>query len=308
MATKILVTRRIHPEAISMLRGAGLEIKYFDVNQLLDQTILLEIIPGFDAILTCVTDKLHSDILTLAPKLRVISNMAAGLDNIDVRFAKSKGIQVFNTPDVVTASTADMTLTIAFALMRKIIASHTFVINGEWKGWDPEIFLGRTFSALTWGIVGFGKIGKAVAKRLTGFEIPVLYFDPVENSAIDNATKTDLSILLKKSDVVSLHIPLTQQTHCFFDWEKFSLMKPSAYFINMARGGVINQIHLVKALRENIIAGAALDVFDPEPIPIDHEILTLNNVIFTPHIGTATQECRREMAILAAKNIINYFK
>lgn len=307
MSKNILVTRRVHPEAIRLLKNVGLQVKYFNHNRPLDKDILFKILPAFDAVFSCVTDKLTAEVLANAPNLKAISNMAVGLDNIDLDFAKKNGIQVFNTPDVVTASTADMTLALAFASMRKIIPAHSFVKEGKWKGWDPEIFIGRTFSALSWGIIGFGKIGKAVAKRLTGFDIKVFYYDPVEESDAYHAIKADLTTILKHSDIISLHLPLTQQTRYFFNHEKFSLMLSSALFINMARGGVVNQTDLIKALRENVIAGAALDVFEPEPIPADHEILKFNNVLFSPHIGTATQECRKEMAIMAAENLQKFF-
>jgi glyoxylate reductase len=241
-------------------------------------------------------------------RLKIISNMAVGLDNIDVEAAKELGIKVFNTPHVVTGPTADLTVTIAFALLRKIKDAEIFVRKGNWKVWDPEIFVGRNFSSLTWGIIGYGNIGKAVAKRLSGFEMKILCYDPLQTAKDRIAEFSEIDALLKKSDVVSLHLPLNEETRNFFDHRKFSLMKKDAIFINMARGGVVNSSDLLVALKQKYIAGAALDVFSPEPIPLGHEVLSYDNVIVTPHIGTATFECRKEMAEFAAKNIISNIK
>ena len=305
----ILVTRRINQDAINLLNNEGFEVQYFNVNVSLDRNILASILPKFDGVLCCVSEKIDSGLLSSAyPRLKVISNMAVGLDNIDVSTAKSLGISVFNTPNVVTESTADMTIALAFALLRQINAAHKFIFDGAWKGWDPEIFVGRSFSNLTWGIVGFGNIGKAVGQRLSGFGMQIYFYDPkVDGYSQTYAVKTDLDLLLDLADIVSLHIPLTQESRHFFNAEKISKMKPSGLLINMARGGIVHTENLMEALRTKKIAGAALDVFDPEPIPSTHEILKFDNIILTPHIGTATLECRRDMAVMAANNLINFF-
>ena len=303
---RILVTRKIHISAIKLLKEKGLEVISFDVNKPLDPKYLTDNINKFDGVLTCVSERIDRNILLKTNgRLRVISNMAVGLDNIDVEFAKSLGIKVFNTPGVVTAPTADMTIGLAFTLLRKIREADHFVRQGSWKAWDPEIFLGRNFSSLVWGIIGYGNIGKAVAKRLAGFGMKILFYDPVASQDDSIACSAGIDELLKQSDVISLHLPLNRETRDFLDNSRFGLMKNSTIIINMARGGVINSDALLEALKNHTVAGAALDVFDPEPIPSDHEILSLDNVILTPHIGTATIECRREMAELAAINIIN---
>lgn len=306
---RILVTRKIHSSAIAMLKEAGFEVVSLDENKPCDPDFLSENIDKFDGLLSCVSERIDKTLLLkAATRLKVISNMAVGLDNIDVNTATGLGIRVFNTPDVVTGPTADLTLSLAFALIRKIGQADSFVRHGLWKSWDPEIFLGRNFSSLVWGIIGYGNIGKAVAKRLSGFGMTVLFFDPVTTNSDEYASNSSITELLRSSDVVSLHFPLTDKTVKYFDKEKFKVMKTDAILINMARGGVVNSLDLIDALRNKRIAGAAIDVFDPEPIPVTHEILSFENVIITPHIGTATLECRKGMAEMAAKNIVDNLK
>jgi glyoxylate reductase len=303
----VLVTRRIHSSAIEMLKAAGLSVTSFETNEPLNKSYLEQNLSNFDAVLSCVSDKIDRSIIkkAVAGKLKIISNMAVGLDNIDVKYAKECGIKVFNTPGVVSGPTADMTIALAFTLLRKISNAHQFVIAGHWKSWDPEIFLGRNFDSLTWGIIGYGNIGKILAKRLQGFEMNIIYFDPAFSENDQYSTAVSINELLNQSDVISLHVPLTKETENFIDLEKLKAMKKTAVLVNMARGGVINSSDLIVALRNKIISAAALDVFTPEPIPADNEILTLDNVILSPHIGTATIECRKEMAEMAAGNIIN---
>ncbi len=303
---RILITRKINPSAKILLEKACLEVTSFDINEPLDPKYLTDNIDKFDAILTCVSEKVdRSLILRSKKRLKIISNMAVGLDNIDVVSADEFGIKVFNTPGVVTGPTADLTVSLAFALLRKVKEADMFVREGLWKAWDPEIFVGRNFSSLVWGIVGYGNIGKAVAKRLSGFGMDILFYDPVENISDNISVYTGIDELLTKSDVISLHLPLTEDTKDFFDMRKFRLMRKEAILVNMARGGVVKSSDLLETLKQKGIAGAALDVFAPEPIPIRNEILTFDNVLLTPHIGTATVECRKEMAEYAAKNIIN---
>jgi len=235
------------------------------------------------------------------------------LDNIDVSTARALGIEVRNTPDVVTECTADFTLAMALSLLRKIPQAHDYVRRDKWTAWDPEIFLGRTLCGLTWGIVGLGKIGLAVARRIIGFGCHIMYFDPyvtltqLQDGQIE-LQKTGFRDLLKASDIISVHVPLTAETKYLMDGEALRAMKKTAFLINMARGQVVKSKDLVSALMKKRIAGAALDVFDPEPISGNHDILKFGNIIVTPHIGTATEECRREMAMAAAKNIVDFFK
>ena len=309
---KILITRRIHQDAVDLLRKY-IEIDYVEKNEPLSRQFLLENLRNYTGVLSCVSEKFDSELLDSAKdNLRVISNMAVGLDNIDLVKAKEFGILVYNTPGVVTDSTADLTICLALALIRKINLAQKYIQENKWIAWDPEIFLGRTLKSLKWGIVGFGQIGQAVAKRLYGFGVDISYYDPqVDIDCLNGyikVNKTTFEDILVKSDIVSLHIPLNNKTEHLFNIEKFKQMKKSAYLINIARGGVVNTSDLILALKTKEIARAALDVFDPEPLQGNHEIFNFDNVLITPHIGTATLECRKEMALMAAKNILKFFK
>ena len=306
---KILIARKIHSSARTLLEAAGFDVVSFNENIPLDPHYLLKHVDQYDGILTCVSEKIDRDLLIKARvRLKIISNMAVGLDNIDVESAKEFGIIVCNTPDVVTGPTADMTITLAFSLLRKIKEADIFVRLGYWKAWDPEIFLGRNFDSLSWGIIGYGKIGKAVAKRLNCFGIEVSFYDPQFSKSDSFAKAKSLDQILLESDVVSLHLPLKKETENLISHNKLLLMKSDAILINMSRGGIVNSNDLIYALEKKIISGAALDVYAPEPIPMDNKILELPNILLTPHIGTGTVECRKEMAELAAKNIVNNLK
>jgi lactate dehydrogenase-like 2-hydroxyacid dehydrogenase len=310
---KVLITRKIHPEAVGLLRSR-FDIDYQGQNVPLPRQYLIDHIGNYHGILSCVSERFDAGLLERAKlKLKIISNMAAGLDNIDVSTARALGIEVRNTPDVVTECTADFTLAMALSLLRKIPQAHDYVRRDKWTAWDPEIFLGRTLCGLTWGIVGLGKIGLAVARRIIGFGCHIMYFDPyvtltqLQDGQIE-LQKTGFRDLLKASDIISVHVPLTAETKYLMDGEALRAMKKTAFLINMARGQVVKSKDLVSALMKKRIAGAALDVFDPEPISGNHDILKFGNIIVTPHIGTATEECRREMAMAAAKNIVDFFK
>jgi glyoxylate reductase len=309
---KVLITRRIHREAVELLTSC-FDVDYIDKNEPLSRKFLIDNIRKYQGILCCVSEKFDADLLLLArTNLKIISNMAAGLDNIDAKTAYSLGIEVRNTAEVVTECTADFTLALALSLLRKVPQAQDYIRLNKWISWDPEIFLGRNLRDLTWGIVGLGKIGQAVARRLFGFGCHLLYYDPyvtldfLQNGLVE-LKKTSLQELLKASDIISLHVPLTEETTYLINSDAFKTMKKTALLINMARGRVVNTSDLVTALKNCEIAGAALDVFDPEPLSGDHDILRFDNIIVTPHIGTASEECRRDMAVTAAKNIVNFF-
>ncbi len=308
---KILITRKIDSEAVSLL-NEHFEVKYYNENIPLPKKLLKEEIKDYDAILSCVSEKLDQEVIkTGLPKLKVISNMAMGLDNIDVEFAQSNGISVFNLSGLVTDATADMTLAMYLSLNRKLNSAFNYVKSGNWTSWDPEIFCGRTLKNLIWGIIGFGNIGKAVAKRCLGFGTKIIYYDPYVSKTNLNGNsivKKSLLDLMKQSDVISIHVPLNKNTNNMINYSNLSLMKRGAVLVNMARGGVVNSNDLYRMLSKKMISGAALDVFNPEPIDKGNNILSLDNVLITPHIGTATTDCRKVMAIGAAMNVINYFK
>lgn len=308
---KILITRKIDSEAVSLL-NEHFKVKCYNENIPLSKKLLKEEIKDYDAVLSCVSEKLDQEVIKIGlPKLKVISNMAMGLDNIDVEFAQSNGISVFNLSGLVTDATADMTLAMYLSLNRKINSAFNYVKSGNWTSWDPEIFCGRTLKNLIWGIIGFGNIGKAVAKRCLGFGTKIIYHDPyVYKTKLNgyNIIKKSLLDLIKQSDVISMHVPLNKNTSNMINYGNLSLMKRDAVLVNMARGGVVNSNDLYRILSTKMISGAALDVFNPEPIDKGNNILDLDNVLITPHIGTATIDCRKVMAVGAAMNVINYFK
>lgn len=304
---KILITRRVHPEAVFLLRE-HFDVEYSGENRPFDVEKLNKVAGNYDGILSNISERFDAELLMKsAHKLKVISNMAVGTDNIDTEAAMQFGIKVFNTPDVVTAPTADFTLALGLDLLRKTHEAHNHVMQKKWLVWDPEILLGHNMNMITWGIIGYGRIGRAVAERVKSFGSRILFYDELyEGNDEINAKRAELDYLIEQSDVISLHIPLTKGSAGFFDSSKFNKMKRNAYLINTSRGGVVDTNALLEALQNETIAGAALDVFYPEPIPENHEIFNCKNVIFAPHIGTATIECRREIAVMAARNLVSF--
>jgi len=308
---RVLVARRVDPAAVALLRRSA-DVEYHDENQPLPRAYLLEHVHAFDAVLSTVTERFDAEVLRRGtPRLRAVSNMAAGLDNVDVACAAELGIRVFNAPESTVEATADHTLAVALALIRQVVPAGRFVRDGGWKGWDPYLFLGRTISGLTWGLYGFGRIGQAVARRAAAFGASISYYDrSVSITSLDGGVavrRVGRDELLAGSDVLSVHVPLTAETTGCIGGAELRSMKPGAFLVNMARGKVVDSAALAEVLRQRRIAGAALDVFDPEPLGPPHEILEIDNVLLTPHIGTGTVECRREMAVQAARNLIDFF-
>jgi glyoxylate reductase len=249
-----------------------------------------------EGLLTMLTDRVDAELLDHAPRLRAISNYAVGYDNIDVEAAARRGIPVGNTPDVLTETTADLALALLLAAARRLPAAIDSVLRGDWGTWEPDRYLGFEVHGATLGIIGMGRIGAAVARRARSFEMNVI-----------DATARDrdaLTPLLRDSDFVSLHCPLTPQTHHLIDAAALSQMRPTAILINTARGPIVDQAALRQALIEGTIAGAALDVTDPEPLPADDPLLEAPNLIVVPHIGSATHATREKMADLAVENLL----
>jgi len=309
---RILVTRKIHEDAVALLRR-HFEVDYIHENRPLDPAYLVGHLHEFDGVLSTVSERLDGPLLSRRDsRIKAISNMAAGLDNVDIATAVARGIRVFNTPEATIDSTADMTVAIALTLIRQVIPAQRFIAEDQWRAWDPMIFQGRTLSGMTWGICGMGRIGRAVAKRVAAFGVSIAYFDPqVDSSSIDGhfqAQSVTFGDLLQFSDVISIHTPLTPQTRGLFCEDAFRAMKRGAFLVNMARGPLVDSTALLGALKKGWITGAAMDVFDPEPLPGGHEIIGMDNVVITPHIGTSTQECRREMAMRAAENLVQFFQ
>jgi glyoxylate reductase len=258
---------------------------------------------GADALICLLTDRVDADLIGAAPNLRVISNLAVGYDNIDVAAASARGIAVGNTPGVLTETTADLAFALLLAAARRITEGDRFVRDGKWKTWDPSLLLGYDVHGATLGIVGFGAIGQAVARRARGFEMRVLYNTRSPNDT-PGATAVRLDDLLRQSDIVSLHAPLTPQTQHLIGERELQLMKPTAILINTARGPLVDQPALVRALTEGWIAAAGLDVAEVEPIPPDDPLLLAPNCVLLPHMGSASHATRARMADMAVDNVL----
>lgn len=256
-----------------------------------------------DGIFSLLTIPITRSVLDQAPKLRVVSNMAVGVDNIEIPACTERRIPVGNTPGVLTEATADLTMTLLLAAARGIYPAIMDARQGKWKTWSPTGWLGTDLDSTTLGIIGMGKIGRAVAQRALGFGMRIIYTDP-QPVSYSYATQVPLDQLLAESDIITLHIPLTAQTRGLINSKAIKLMKPSAILVNASRGPVVNTEDLYTALVEHKITAAALDVTDPEPLPPSHPLYSLSNCIILPHIGSATRQTRKRMAELACDNLL----
>jgi len=267
----------------------------------------MEKVHGAEGILCLLTDKIDAPVLESAgPQLKVVSNHAVGFDNIVVADATARGIPVGNTPGILTDATADFAFALLMAAARRLTEAERYLRAGKWVTWGPSTLLGMDMVGKTLGLVGFGRIGQAVAKRASGFEMRVIYFDPHAAPPPGEKARpvTSLDSLLRESDFVSLHTPLTAETRHLVNADFLSRMKPEAILINTSRGGVLDQDALYDALKAKRIFAAALDVTEPEPLPLDCPLLTLENCLIAPHIASASTYSRDMMAFLAAQNLI----
>jgi glyoxylate reductase len=269
--------------------------------------VLLREAPVVDAVLSLLTDRIDAAVMDAAPKLRVISNMAVGFDNIDVREATRRKIMVCNTPGVLTETTADFAFALLLAAARRVVEGERIVRAAKWKTWGPMTLLGQDVHHATLGIIGLGRIGAEVAKRGRGFDMKVIYYDTVRRPDVEKELGVefaDLNTLLAKSDFVTIHTPLLAETHHLIGEEQFRLMKKTVILVNTARGPIVDPKALYKALRDGQIAYAALDVTEPEPIPPDDPLLTLDNIVIAPHIASASVATRTKMAMMAVDNLL----
>lgn len=268
---------------------------------------LSTMLPQAEGLFTLLVDPIGEDLLEKAPGLRVISNMAVGVDNIDLEACTARGIPVGNTPGVLTAGTADLTMALVLAVARRLPEAQTDARAGRWTTWNPTGWLGTDLEGATVGIVGMGKIGTAVARRLKPFQVNLIFNNRSPKPGVAqelNAQQVSLEDLIRKSDFLCLHVPLNDDTHHMIDKHTLQEMKPSAILINAARGQVVDTKALVTALEENWIRAAGLDVTDPEPLPPDHPLYSLENCLITPHIGSATHHTRQQMAHKACQNLL----
>lgn len=308
MSWSVLVTRQIPESGIKLLKEHCQTVDINPENRVWTKEELIAHLPGHQGVLCQLTDKIDSEVLEHAHKcgIKGFANMAVGYDNIDVGYAKKLGILVTNTPGVLTETTAELTWALIFAVARRIVEADSFTRAGRFTAWDPMLFLGQDISHKTLGIIGAGRIGSAVALMSRGFNMRVVYCDPVQNKCLEeqlHAERKDLHELLKIADVVCIHTTLTKETYHLIGERELSLMKPTAILVNVARGAVVDEEALVRALKNRKIAGAGLDVYENEP-QIHPELPGLNNVVLLPHIGSATVETREKMARMAAENLI----
>jgi len=305
-APKVFITRVIRENGLELVRE-NCQADIWPEELPPGREALLKRVRGVDGLLCLLTDRIDGEVMDAAgPGLKVISNHAVGFDNIDVAAATERGIPVGNTPGILTDATADMAFALMMAAGRRVVEAEKFLRAGKWKTWGPSMLLGVDFAGATLGIIGFGRIGQAVAKRATGFGMRILYYDHSVSSADPNllAVSTDLDTLLAESDFVSLHVPLTPDTHHMVNADFLSKMKPNAVLVNTARGGVLDQSALYETLKAKRIFAAALDVTDPEPLPLSSPLLERDNCIIVPHIASASVRSRDMMSYLSAKNLL----
>ena len=292
---RVFVTRALPFETVDRLRAAH-DVHEWSGDMPPPPADLRAGVADAEGLLSLITDRVDAALLDAAPRLRAIANMAVGTDNIDVEAAAARGIAVGNTPDVLTDATADLAFALLLALARRIVPGAEKVRAGTWRTWEPAGDLGADLAGATLGIVGWGRIGQAVARRAAGFGMEVVHSS--------RSSGVPLEELLATADFVSLHTPLTPGTRALIDAAALSRMKPTALLINTARGGVVDQDALRTALHEGTIAGAALDVTDPEPLPPDHPLLDSPNLLVVPHVGSATVRTRAKMAAMAVENLL----
>lgn len=304
MKPRVLVTRHVYPAAVAILQEHCI-VDYQDTYEVMDAARLAKRLQHADGVVCQLTDPLTQEVLAQAPKLKVVSQIAVGTDNIDVAAAQARGIVVTHTPGVLTEATADLTWALLLATARRLPTAERFLRSGEWRRWDVDLLCGSDVHGRTLGLVGFGRIGQAVAKRALGFGMRVLYSArsdaPAEVADALQAARLPLDALLRESDFVSLHVPLRDETRHLIGVEQLCRMKRSAFLINTARGPVVDEAALVAALEEGLIAGAGLDVFEQEPT-VHPGLLALPNVVLLPHVGSAVTSVRSLMCALAASD------
>jgi glyoxylate reductase len=292
---RVFVTRQLPGGALDRL-AAQHDVEVWPERQPPPRDELLKRAPELEGLLSLLTDRVDAELMDAAPNLRAISNYAVGVDNVDVEAATARGIPVGNTPDVLTESTADLALALMLAIARRLAEGEAFVRAGRWATWEPALMLGRDLHGATVGIVGYGRIGRAVGRRLEGFGCEIL--------TTARSGGVPLTELLERSDFVTLHTPLTPQTRGLIDADALHRMKPTAYLVNTARGPIVDTNALAHALQGGEIAGAALDVTDPEPLPGDQPLLEAPNLLVVPHVGSATRATRAKMADMAVDNLL----
>lgn len=308
---KVYVTRELPERGLKIIRES-FDAEVWPEYSAPPREVIVKKVANIDALVPLLSDKIDAQVFDAAPKLKIVAQMAVGFDNIDLKEANKRGIHVTNTPGVLTETTADFAWALLMAVARRVAEADRYIRNGEWRtSWHPNMLVGRDVYGATIGVVGAGRIGFAVAKRAKGFNMRILYYNPSARQALEKelgAKRVGLDTLLRESDFVSVHVPLTKATYHMISAEQLELMKRTAYLINNSRGSVIDEEALHKALKEGRIAGAAVDVFEQEPTSRDNPLLKLDNVVVTPHISSASQETRSRMAEMVAENLVTFFE
>lgn len=314
MNKKVFVTRKIPDVGINMLRDHGYEVTVYPKNKVPTQKEIAHFLKrgNYDAVLSLLTDKINAQVFDAAPSVKIYANYATGFDNIDLVEAKKRNIVVTNSPAPQTAeSVAEHTVALMLALAARIVEADEFVRRKKYKGWEPMNFVGTDILGKTLGLIGAGRIGERVAYYARGLGMTIVYYDVARNEKIEKECGATYCVtpedVLTKADVVSLHVPLMDSTRHLINADRLALMKPTSFLVNTARGPVIDEMALEKALKGGVIAGAGLDVFEFEPA-IAPGLRKLQNVILTPHIASASLETRNQMAEIAANNIIDFFE
>ena len=308
---KVYVTREIPERGLKTIRER-FDTEVWHEYAPPPKEVIIKNVRDVDALASLLSDKIDAEVFDVATKLKIVAQFAVGVDNIDVKEATRRGIYITNTPGVLTETTADFTWALLMAVARRVVEADKRVRAGQWKvGWHPSMLLGRDVCGATIGIVGAGRIGSAVVRRAKGFNMKILYHSPSAKPKLERklgAKRVDLDALLKASDFVSIHVPLTKQTYHMINEEKLRLMKKTAYLINNSRGAIVDEKTLYRALKEGWIAGAGLDVFEREPTPVDNLLLKLDNVVVAPHMSSSSHETRSRMAEMVAENLVAFFE
>lgn len=303
---RVFVTRELPEEALQPLKQTA-EVDLWTGELPPPREVMLERTAQADGLLCLLTDRVDAELLDHAPRLKVVSQMAVGFDNIDVEACTARGIPVGNTPGVLTETTADLAFGLLLATARRLVEADRVTRSGGWKTWSPMFLTGPDVHHAVLGIVGMGRIGVEVARRARGFQMEILYADARANPDAEQefgAKRVSLEELLQAADFVTLHTPLTPATHHLIGARELAMMKPSAILINTSRGPVVDQNALVEALRNGTIRAAGLDVYEEEPLPPDHALAAMENVVLLPHIGSASIATRMKMAKLAVENLL----
>lgn len=306
----VFITRELPGIAFELLRENKISFDFYEKDKPIPRKLLLQKVKYCKALIPLLTEQIDREVIDEMPYCKIISNYAVGYNNIDINYAKKKKVIVTNTPDVLTESTADLTMALVLACARRLFEGESLLRNEKFKGWKPKLLLGTELKDKTFGILGAGRIGTAVARRAKSFGTNIIYVDNKKNPSFEKATsakKVSLKYLLENSDILSVHLPLNSKTHHYLNYERLIQLKRNSILINTTRGEIIDEKPLIKLLKLNRLMAVGLDVFEKEP-NLNPELLKFSNVLVLPHLGSATIEARDGMAELAVRNVINVLK